>query len=87
MSITCNVSIDKCGGFYEDGKLFPKAKWASIVNHYQKELEAHGKCVIPRLAEQAKVSYTTANKAIEYSDVMVFVLHHPWVMKNTAWAL
>ena len=56
------------GGFYDNRLPFAQSKWASIIDAYVKELEAHGKCSIRRLAMRTMVSNYSARKAIDYHD-------------------
>ena len=66
MPVISEIKENENGGFYEQGKPFDKAKWVSIFNIYEKELEAYGKCTIRRLAERASISNNSARKMIDY---------------------
>ena len=75
MPVVTEVYQNRNGGFYEHRKPFEKAKWASILSMYEKELEAHGRCTIRRLADRASISNNSARKLIDYHDSGIVVPH------------
>ena len=68
MSVVSTVLQNANGGYYDQGRPFSEAKWASVSRMYELELEAHGECSIRRLALRAKVSNHSARKVIDYYE-------------------
>ena len=58
--------MNKCGGFYETGRSFTRARWISITEMYERQLQAHGSCSIRELAMIAGISRHSASKAIDF---------------------
>ena len=75
-----SVEKNSQGGYFERGKKFNKAKWASVIDVYQTELNSAGKCSLDRLAQLAKIGRNAAIKAVTFYE-LGFI---PSFLKNTA---
>ena len=75
-----SVQKNSQGGYFERGKKFGKAKWASVIDVYQTELNSAGKCSLDRLAQLAKIGRNAAIKAVTFYE-LGFI---PSFLKNTA---
>lgn len=69
MPIVRDVYQNTSGGCYEPGKPYSDTKWASIVDIYQRELEAHCKCSIRTLHKHAKI--LLKNGVLKRGDVFI----------------
>ena len=69
MADTRTVLKNKRGGYYEQGRGYSKAKWASFLDLYLTEVKSAGKYPIWRLMEMAQIGRKTARKAITYYAV------------------
>ena len=73
MPVVVRVLQNSNGGSYHPGVPFTDAKWVSVTRIYEKELEAHGKCTVQRLAERAQICKYSARKLKDYYDSGIHV--------------
>jgi len=73
MNESSHIRINTAGEVYNNGRAFTKAKWYKIVIAYKKILSKKGRCTVRMLAAGAKISLTSANKAIIYYDIGVVI--------------
>ena len=69
MNNSSRIRVNTVGGVYDNGRAFTKAKWYQIVLEYETILSQKGKCTVRMLAVGAKISITSANKAMIYYDI------------------
>ena len=63
------VAKNKNGGYFEQGKSFTRAKWAEIIEIYNNNVSLSGKCSTNRLAKLSRIGWSTAAKAVHYSEL------------------
>ena len=66
---TYTVSMNTQGGYYEQGRTFPKLKWVSIIILYLREINDFRKFPIWRLKELATIGEMMAHKVIAFKTV------------------
>ena len=82
MSHDPTVLMSQCGGLYEVGRSYTKARWMELARRYEDEVAMNGICSVHRLAAIASTSLNSAAKAITYhqSGLIILVLKqgHQW---------
>ena len=73
MNESCRIRVNAAGGVYDNGRAFTKAKWYDIVLVYEKILSKKGSCTVRMLAAGAKISVSSAHKAMIYYDIGVVI--------------
>ena len=60
-----SVSMNNNGGYFQPGTNFSQCKWYQILETYYRLLENNGKCTIRKLAKEACISTSSAQKIIK----------------------
>ena len=54
------------GGYFDSGKPFTRAKWMEVITIYERLLHHGSSCSVIKLAQDAKISSGSAQKAIQF---------------------